>query len=93
MSITDDQITLSGKLRYQYFDKPGFATISDNNHFAEYDERIGKLIETSFLYAYLDYDSKTDYVIHSTPKIEKFIKLIQTKKATPILIGTRFINI
>lgn len=53
MSITDDQITLSGQLRYQYFDKPGFATISDNNHFAEYDERIGKLIETSFLYAYL----------------------------------------
>lgn len=41
MSITDDQITLSGKLRYQYFDKPGFATISDNNHFPEYNERIG----------------------------------------------------
>ena len=85
MSITDDQITLSGQLRYQYFDKPGFATISDNNHFAEYDERIGKLIETSFLYAYLDYDSKTDYVIHSAPKLEKFIKLIQTKKSDPYI--------
>lgn len=85
MSITDDQITLSGRLRYQYFDKPGFATISDNNHFAEYDERIGKLIETSFLYAYLDYNDETDYDIHGAPKLEKFIKLIQTKKHDPYI--------
>lgn len=85
MSITDDQIKLSGRLRYQYFDKPGFATISDNNHFSEYDERIGKLIETSFLYAYLDYNCETNYVIHSAPKLEKFIELIQTKKRDPYI--------
>lgn len=85
MSITDDQITLSGQLRYQYFDNPGFATISDNNYFAEYDERIGKLIETSFLYAYLDYNCETNYDIHSSPKSEELIKLIQTKKSDPYI--------
>ena len=85
MSITDDQITLSGQLRYQYFDKPGFATISDNKYFAEYDERIGKLIETSFLYAYLDYNCETNYNIHSSPKLEELIKLIQTKKSDPYI--------
>lgn len=87
MSITDDQIKLSGRLRYQYFDKPGFATISDNNRFteSEYNEHIGKLIETSFLYTYLDYNDETDYDIHSAPKLEKFIELIQTKKSDPYI--------
>lgn len=61
MSITDDQITLSGQLRYQYFDKPGFATISDNNHFAEYDETYLPYLQKYFKIDELPWPTKIIY--------------------------------
>lgn len=94
MSITDDQIKLSGRLRYKYFNNPGFATISDNNQFtkSEYNEHIGKLIETSFLYAYLDYNGETNYNIHTSPKPEELVELIQTKKRDPYIDWSALYN-
>ena len=81
--MADDQIQLSGQLRYKYFDNPGFATISDNPLFIDYierGERIGNLIELKFLHSYLDYNGETKTSVYHESTKNEIIKLIETKK-------------
>lgn len=84
MSIFEDEIKLSERLRYQYFDKDGFAKISDNTRLVEYIERydsIGYLTELAFLHTYLDYNYETDMGPNHKSTASDLINLIKTKKA------------
>lgn len=84
MSIFEDEIKLSERLRYQYFDKDGFTKISDNTRLVEYIERydsIGYLTELAFLHTYLDYNYETDMGLNHKSTASDLINLIKTKKA------------
>ena len=83
MVTTEEQIKLATELRYHYFDKKGFASISDNETFTKYIkewEPVGNIPELAFLHVYLDYDHKTKITPHNNPTITETQKLIQTKK-------------
>lgn len=93
--MADDQIQLSGQLRYKYFDNPKFATISDNPLFIDYiekGERIGNLIELKFLHSYLDYNGETKTSVYHQSTKNEIIKLIETKKTDPYIDWTALYN-
>lgn len=93
--MADDQIQLSGQLRYKYFDNPKFATISDNLLFIDYiekGERIGNLIELKFLHIYLDYNHETITNLRQKSTKNDIIKLIKTKKDDPYINWSALYN-
>ena len=83
MTTTDEQIKLATELRYHYFNKKGFATISNNEQFTKYIKEwseIGNIPELVFLHVYLDHNHKTEITPHDTPTVTETQKLIQIKK-------------
>ena len=86
MPIFEEQIRLSEQLRYQYFDRDGFAKISDNSRLIDYIKRhdsIGYLAELTFLHTYLDYNYEIDTGPNHRSTARDVVSLIKTKKADP----------
>ena len=91
MLTSNDYIELSEELRYKYLDVTGFATISDNTKFTDYNEDgniIGNLTERAFLYCYLNYDYEIDKDADYDPTTDEVIRLIKTRKTDPYINWT-----
>ena len=91
MLTFDDYIELSEELRYKYLDVTGFATISDNTKFTDYNEDgniIGNITELAFLYCYLNYDYEIYKDADYDPTTDEVIRLIKTRKTDPYINWT-----